>query len=146
MAGMLVGVLALTGCAAGIDVSTTEAKIGAVAGVNDATVRITHPGAPWNTETIVRLYVSDDSASAVAQAVRGMTAAVVGEPIARHGMVVVAHPGRAADQAGKDPVDISAGDLPVMRDVAADLGVTPRSDDTLLRLTPDDIRRIAGRP
>lgn len=109
VAGMLAAVLALTGCAAGINVSTTDAKIGSVSGVTGATVQIEHPAAPWNTETIVRLFMVDDSAPAVAPAVRHRAAAIRDEPIARHAMVVVAHPGPASDWHGKDLVDVAAG-------------------------------------
>lgn len=87
--GVVVGLLALAGCAARPDVSGLEDELGQVDGVNGAIVWTTHPGAPWNTQVNVRLFLDEASSDAVAAAMDAALPVLAADPQARRHDVAV---------------------------------------------------------
>lgn len=95
--------LALTGCAPNPDVTGLDADLAALDGVNGADVAIQHPGAPWNTKVVVRLFVDDAAQEPMTRAVLD-AARIFAEhaATARHGADIILVDGDIDDYA--DPV------------------------------------------
>ncbi len=139
--GIVASTLALTGCSPAADTTGLAAEITQSAGVLATTVDITHPGAPWNTELLVRIYVDDPSVESVAQKVRAIAPALARDATASsHTVGITAVQG--------DPSTIAASGsegkstLEIMVKVAGVLDVS-RGGNSVLFLTPDDIARLA---
>lgn len=143
VAGLAVaaGVLAITGCAAADpDVASLDSELASVPMVNAAQATVSHPGAPWNTEIVVTLFVSDASDQTVIDAVRGAAPVLAGDPdIAKHPVSIGLLPGEPADYASAS--DYAANQIVIGDAVAADLGIDPGE---FARLAPDDLQRLAG--
>ena len=143
LAGVIAVVLALSGCASP-DPAPAQSALATAPGIQGADVVITHPGAPWNTEAIVTLYVADDSVPTVAAAVRSAAKALDGGPVADHPVTVFIIPGRPSDYSTRGAaVDAR---LRALDGVADALGVPRDHGGDAIRLTPDDIRRLAREP
>lgn len=139
MAGVLATILGLAGCA-GVDPSPARSALETVPGVQSVKIVVAHPGAPWNTETLITLRVADGSAETVEAAARAACASIAGSDIARHDVslyfTVDAPPGSKGSfqRVGSD----------VLKPVARDLGLDPEYAVESLPLTPADITRLAA--
>ncbi|WP_033371796.1 hypothetical protein [Humibacter albus] len=139
VAGALTGLLALAGCSS-IDTSAVTSRIESANGVQAATVQVSHPGAPWNTKTLVTLFIPDKSEQSIATAIRSATDAIAGTSAAKHDVSFFVIPGRPSDYPDLRSTD---PELKIPRAVFTGLGLdyTP---GTIVALTPADIQRIAA--
>jgi hypothetical protein len=143
LAGVIAVALALSGCASP-DPVPAQSALATAPGIQGADVVITHPGAPWNTEAIVTLYVADESVPSVAAAVRSAAKALDGGPVADHPVTVFVIPGKPSDYSSNGAaVDAR---LRTLDGVADALGLHRDSVGDAIRLKPDDIRRLAREP
>jgi len=135
------GSVTLGGCAASLDVSGLESELSTVDGANDATVRVAHSGAPWNTQLVVRLYLEDPSDAGIVEAVRGAAPVFVADDEgSRHEVSLLFIGGQRSDY--ESDFDAESYKLTVTPDICAALGV-PDSGPYLLRLSPAQMREIA---
>ncbi|MFJ6651599.1 hypothetical protein ACIQLJ_02245 [Microbacterium sp. NPDC091313] len=142
VAGLAVaaGVFALTGCAADPDVTSLDAELASVPAVNAAETTVSHPGAPWNTEILVTLFVSDTSDQTVIDAVRGAAPVLAADPdVSRHTVSIGLLPGEPADYPSAS--DYAASQIVIGDSAAAELGI---ASGEFARLSPDDLERLAG--
>lgn len=137
--GILASALALVGCSPATDTTALATDITSTAGTLGTTVDITHPGAPWNTELLVRIYVDDPSVESVAQKVQLIAPVLAQDATASsHTVGITAVQGDPAAESGSQ---IQAT-LEIMVKVAGVLEVS-RSGNAVLLLSPDDIARLA---
>ncbi|MCI0156402.1 hypothetical protein KNO15_06800 [Leifsonia shinshuensis] len=137
MAGVLATVLGLAGCASP-DPAPVQSAIATAPGILDARVVIGHSGAPWNVDPIITLYLADASADAIEAAVRSTAKAISGDDVAKHPVsvfVVMGEPDASSDGDG----------MPIPEGVGTQLGIGEEATRfSMIRLTPDDIRRLAA--
>lgn len=141
MAGIMASMLALVGCSPATDNTALAEEITRASGVLGTTVDITHPGAPWNTELLVRVYVDDPSVESVAQKVRLIAPVLAQDATARsHTVGITAVQGAPAAVAASGSQGQAT--LEIMVKVAGVLQVSSGGNSVLL-LSPDDIARLA---
>ena len=120
--GVIVGLLAMAGCAARPDLSGLEDELGQVDGVNGAIVWTTHPGAPWNTQVNVTLFLDEASSDAVIDAARAAGPVLAADPSAsRHDVTIAFADAQRADYT-RDSIS-SAPPVTVMPEVYEHLGL-----------------------
>lgn len=120
--GVILGVLAMAGCAASPDLSDLEDELGQVEGVNGAIVWATHPGAPWNTQVNVTLFLDEASSEAVIDATRAAGPVLAADPSAsRHDVSIAFADADRADYT-RDSIS-SAPSVTVMPEVYEALGL-----------------------
>lgn len=139
VAGVLAALLTLTGCAAS-SASAVKEHISSAQGVQGVNVVVSHPGAPWNTTTLITLFIPDSSAQSMITALRSSTAAIANDPVAKHDVVFYLVPGKPSDY---PDLDSSDPELDIPKAVFDDLGVE-YDPGTSIRLTSEDITRIAA--
>lgn len=121
--GIVLGMLALSACAADPDVSGLEDRLSQIDGVNGALVWSTHPGAPWNTQVNVTLFLDEASTSAVTAAMNDALPILAGDPEAsRHDVAVGFADGDRADYTRENASSASA--ITVLPEVYEQLGLT----------------------
>ncbi|WP_125130227.1 hypothetical protein [Microbacterium sp. 10M-3C3] len=133
----------LSGCAAADpDVSGLQAELNGLPGVNGSQVVVEHPGAPWNTRIVVNMYLDDPSQATVVSVVEAAAPALADdEAVRQHPVSIFFVDGQVGDfPAGPKP----SRTIPLSNDTYAALGLTPAAGRSL-ELTPDDLRRLAGR-
>ena len=135
------GALALSGCAGNPDLSGLEEDLAGIDGVNGAVAYTTHSGAPWNTQVVVMLFLDESSDAAVIASAEAAAPVLAGDPTAsRHEVSIAFIDGDRSDYA--DPSDGYRDDIMIMPAVTDSLGVEP-TGNSFLRLSPDDVRRLA---
>lgn len=121
--GIVLGMLTLSACAANPDLSGLEEQLAQVDGVNGAVVWSTHPGAPWNTQVNVALFLDEASSAAVAAAMEGALPVLAADPEAsRHDVAVSFAHADSADYT-RDTVS-RAPKVTVLPEVYEQLGLT----------------------
>lgn len=136
-----IGVLALSGCAGNPDLSDLEANLAGIDGVNGAMAYTTHSGAPWNTQVVVMLFLDDSSDQALIASTEAAAPVLAEDPSAsRHEVSIAYIDGERS--AYTDRSDAYRDDITIMPVVSETLGVAD-SGPGFLRLSPDDVRRIA---
>lgn len=143
MAGVLAGILGLAGCSSP-DPAPVQSAIASAPGVQDARVVIAHPGAPWNNQSSVTVYVADSSPDSVDAAVRSAVVALSTGSLAGLPVMITVVEGKPSDFSADHPDD--GARVKDLSSAAESLGVSLRSPGDYLYLTPDDIARIAGAP
>jgi hypothetical protein len=120
--GIVLGMLALSACAADPDVSGLEEELAQIDGVNGAVVWSTHPGAPWNTQVNVTLFLDEASSASVAAAMEGALPVLAADPQAgRHDVAVSFADADRADYTVDDVA--TAPQITVMPEVYEQLGL-----------------------
>jgi len=133
---------ALVGCTANADVSELESQLAGIDNVNGATASVTHPGAPWNTQVVVSLYLDDASDEGVVEAVRAAAPVLSTDPVAsRHDVVLSFVDGQRSDY--ETDFDAQRDEISVNPEVYATLGILDRGA-WFLQLSPAQVRDIAG--
>jgi len=134
--------LALTGCA-GMNEQDVSDRLVEATSLNGAIVEVQHPGAPWVNQIMIRMFVEDGSADAVAEDVREVAAFAVedsdleGEPL-----MFLAVEGSPDDF--DDPVLATiVGSLRVMGSVSEALGAGHGVEE-ILELSANDVRVVAA--
>lgn len=133
---------ALVGCTAASDVSGLESQLAGIDNVNGAAASVTHPGAPWNTQVVVSLYLDDASDDGVVEAVRAAAPVLAADPVASRNDVVLSFvDGQRSDYA--TDFDAQKDEISVNPDVYRALGIPDRGG-WFLQLSPAQVRDIAG--
>lgn len=136
------GAVALAGCAGDPDTGALEDQLTGVPGVNDASVAVLHPGAPWNTEVAVWLFVDDASVDGLVDAARGAAPVLAADGTASRNTVLLAfiegEPGDYTDRR-----EAIRSELPLASEVYAELGL-PEHDNYALKLEPADLATLAA--
>ena len=136
-----IGTLALAGCASDPDVGGLESGLSEVDGVNGALAYTTHSGGPWNTQVVVLLFVDDPSEEAVVATARAAAPVLADDPASSGREVAVYFiDGDRADYEGRSAAFADA--VPVTPALAEALSVSQPGSEAL-RLSPDDVRRLA---
>ncbi|MDL9978215.1 hypothetical protein [Microbacterium candidum] len=139
MAGVLATVLGLAGCASA-DPAPVRSALEAVPGVQSAQVVVGHPGAPWNTETLITLRIADGSAEPVEAAARAAIAGIAATDVAQHPVRLYF---TTDAPAGSQTSFLRVGS-DVLKPVARDLGLEEQRAVESLPLSPADIKRLAA--
>jgi hypothetical protein len=139
MAGAIAGLLTLAGCSS-VNASDVKSHLESAQGVQGASVKVSHPGAPWNTETLITLFIADGSAQSITTAIRSSARAIAADEVAKHGVSFFVVPGKPSDYP-----DIRSSDpeLRIPRAVFDDLGLE-YEPGTIVALEPADLKRIAA--
>jgi len=136
---LTLGALSLAGCAASPDMGDLAAHLEEVDGVNAVSADVGHPGAPWNTEVVVRLFVDDPSDAEFTSVIRGAIPALADDPTtARHGATVMFIEGVPGDYDNSGQQ--LRGKLRPGSKVYDELGLEFGES---MRLSPEDIARLA---
>ncbi|MFJ4164626.1 hypothetical protein ACIPY5_03650 [Microbacterium sp. NPDC089698] len=101
---------------------------------------VSHPGAPWNTQTLVTVRVTDGSVATVEAAARTVAKTLAGTPIAEHD-VYVYFDYDTPEGATAPPMHVGSD---MLRPAAANLGLDPDAARESLRIRPADITRLAA--
>jgi len=109
-------------------------------GVTGATMFVQHSGAPWNTATVMNLFVEDGSSTAIIDTTRAAAAVIADDPeVARHPVALSFVEGMPEDF----PDGPGYGDRAViMPDVYLALGL-PDGSPEFIRIDPGELDRIA---
>lgn len=139
---VVVGALALSGCTSDPDLSGLETELSDVDGINGAIATTQHSGAPWNTATVVLLFLDDPSGEGVIDSVRGAAPVLADDPaVAQHPVSLIFIDGDRDDYA--DRSSALADRVIVTPAVFEALGVAGSGGESLT-LSPDDVQRLAG--
>lgn len=137
-----VGALALSGCASDPDLSGLEAELSGVDGINGAIASTQHSGAPWNTATVVLLFLDDPSAEGLSGSVRGAAPVLADDPgVSGNPVSLIFIDGDRSDYTSRSAALADVVIVPT--EVSDSLGVAASGGESL-RLSPDDVRRLAG--
>lgn len=139
MAGVLATILGLAGCAS-VDPAPARSALEAVPGVHSVEIVVGHPGAPWNTQTLITLRIADGSVDTVEAAARAACASIAGTEIAQHDVRLYF---TLDAPAGSKTTYLEVGS-DVLKPVARDLGLDEGAAVESLPLTPADITRLAA--
>lgn len=135
-------VLLTSGCAADSNTSALEDSLASTPGVNSALSWVTHPGAPWNTEVQVILFLDAGTDDAVVAATEGASRILAADDVSRGHTVQMSYvEGRREDYPTRD--DALSDKLPFGGGVFERLGL-PESSTNALRLSPGDVQRLAS--
>jgi hypothetical protein len=136
-----IGALALSGCASDPDVGGLESGLSEIDGVSGTLAYTTHSGGPWNTQVVVLLFVDDPSDEAVVATARAAAPVLAGDPASSGREVAVYFiDGVPADYERRSAAFADA--VPMTPALIEALGVS-RPGSAALRLSPDDVRRLA---
>ena len=136
------GALALSGCSADPDLGGLESQLAEVDGINGAIADTQHSGAPWNTATVVLLFLDDASDDGIIKSVRGAAPVLADDPaVSRNPVTLIFIDGDREDYDTRSSA--LADDVIVTSEVADSLGIASGAGESL-RLTSDDVRRLAG--
>lgn len=129
--GIVLGMLALSACAGDPEVSGLEEQLSQIDGVNGALVWSTHPGAPWNTQVNVALFLDEASTAAVTTAMEGAIPVLAADPVAsRHDVAVSFAHGDRADYTREN--FSRAPEVTILPEVYAELGLTDTGAQMIL--------------
>lgn len=136
-------ILTLTGCS-GMNENAVSERLTQASGINGAMVEVQHPGAPWVNKIVIRLFVRDASAAAVADDVRAVAAfAVDDRDLGGQPLTLLAVQGSPGDFS--DPLTATITDSAyVMGSVSEILGAG-KGVENILDLSAADVSRIAQR-
>ncbi|EIC06642.1 hypothetical protein HMPREF1529_00720 [Microbacterium sp. oral taxon 186 str. F0373] len=136
-------ILTLTGCS-GMNENAVSERLTQASGLNGAMVEVQHPGAPWVNKIVIRLFVRDASAAAVADDVRAVAAfAVDDRDLGGQPLTLLAVQGSPGDFS--DPLTATITDSAyVMGSVSEILGAG-KGVENILDLSAADVSRIAQR-
>lgn len=141
-AAVVVGALSLAGCAGEADLGPLDSGLADVPGTSGAVTWTTHPGAPWNTEVQVLLYVDDATETGLVDVVRAAAPVISDDAVAaRHPVRLWFVDGDAADH--EDGTSASSDAMAIPPSVFEALGVDARGGRSIA-VSADDLRRIAG--
>ncbi|MFT4229301.1 MAG: hypothetical protein QM602_03325 [Microbacterium sp.] len=108
--------------------------------LNGAKVEVQHPGAPWNSKIVIRMFVDDDSAEAVAENVREVAAFAADEPsLDGQPLTLMAIVGTPDDFPNGDGLSVAG--VKVMGSVSRIVGGV--GTEEILELSAADVRRLA---
>lgn len=139
---IVAGALALAGCSSDPDLSGVESQLAEVDGVNGAIADTQHSGAPWNTATVILLFLDDASDEGIVQSVRAAAPVLADDPaVSRNPVTLIFIDGDRDDYDSRSSA--LADDVIVTSAVAESLGISSGAGESL-QLTPDDLRRLAG--
>ncbi|NYG07973.1 hypothetical protein BJ986_002460 [Phycicoccus badiiscoriae] len=138
--GVLATVVALAGCGSP-DPAAVQSAIASAPGIQGARVKVEHPGAPWNSQTGITIYVADSSTDAVTAAVRSALSELSKSALNGYPVMMDVVQGKPSDFSENNP-EISAEVN--LHDVTTNLGIKSTSPGTFLYLTSDEIRRVAS--
>ena len=139
---LVAGALALSGCSSDPDLSGVESQLAEVDGINGAIADTQHSGAPWNTATVILLFLDDASDEGIASSVRGAAPVLADNPaVSRNPVTLIFIDGDRDDYDSRSAA--LADDVIVTSEVADSLGISSGAGESL-QLTPDDLRRLAG--
>ncbi|WP_127473767.1 hypothetical protein [Microbacterium sulfonylureivorans] len=137
-----IGALALAGCTSDPDLSGLESELAGVDGINGAIADTQHSGAPWNTATVILLFLDDSSDEGIIASVRGAAPVLADDAaVSRNPVSLIFIDGDRDDYDTRSSA--LADDVIVTSEVADSLGIAAGAGESL-RLTPEDLRRLTG--
>ncbi len=140
--GIVIGMLALAGCAGESDVSGLQDELSQVDGVNGALVWPSHPGAPWNTQINVTLFLEEGSTDAVVAAAQAAAPVLAADPAASRHDVTIAFVEAGSGQFTRETV-VEAPTVTVMPEAYERLGLAEGSP-YMVTLRPGEAAAIPG--